>query len=611
MLGCHPQGDDETVGGFAGIEAWRGGAGLTIGLAEPEVIGRQVDETGRGAPVGDLLVGEAEPVMVVVGAHRLVVVRREVDDEQPAAGTQHPCRLGDGRSGIIEVVEHVVQHGDVGRAGLDTEVIGIRLADRAMAMTQLVESAAGDVEHLLAQIDAQAVFDLIGEHLEHPARSGAHVDELLDIEIGHRRHHGGFDLVVGHVPNPHTVPVPGDRLEVGGRDLGPFGPNGRQAPQIPLERRIVGLDQSQDGVEESTTGAATGRTVEGTRALRVAFEQSGFAQQPEVAADAGLGLPEDPAQLADGQLAACQDGEDAQSSGLAGGAEGRENFIHECINISLCIDLRQGRCIDNSDPGVDAYARRMTSASNTAIPGVVDLIKGHRSIRKFTDEPVTDELVEDIIGAGLSAATSSNLQGTTVIRVRNAETRAAIAEVANGQRYIETCPAFFVWCADLHRSAIACDMGGGEFSAGMTEHFLIATVDCALAAQNAVVAAESLGLGICYIGAIRNDPQTVADLLELPDQVYPVFGLCIGWPDQDPMLKPRLPLSVTLKEDRYDDSRDRDLIAGYDDTLRSYYLERTRGARDSTWTADMSGLLGKESRPHMRDFLARRGFSMR
>ena len=154
-------------------------------------------------------------------------------------------------------------------------------------------------------------------------------------------------------------------------------------------------------------------------------------------------------------------------------------------------------------------------------------------------------------------------------------------------------------------------MGGGSLSEGMTEHFIIATTDCALAAQNAVVAAESLGLGICYIGGIRNDPQQVADLLELPDQVYPVFGLCLGWPDQDPMLKPRLPLALTLKEERYETANEQELIAEYDETLRSYYLERTGGARESTWTADMSGLLGKESRPHMKEFLAKRGFSMR
>ena len=91
------------------------------------------------------------------------------------------------------------------------------------------------------------------------------------------------------------------------------------------------------------------------------------------------------------------------------------------------------------------------------------------------------EMVDEIISAGLSAATSSNLQGVTVIRVRNPETRARIAEVAGGQAYVESAPAFFVWCADLHRSATACESDGGTFSPGMTEHFIIATVDTALA----------------------------------------------------------------------------------------------------------------------------------
>lgn len=242
---------------------------------------------------------------------------------------------------------------------------------------------------------------------------------------------------------------------------------------------------------------------------------------------------------------------------------------------------------------------------------VIDQLTAHRSIRKFTDDPIDDALIERIIGAGFAAATSSNLQGATVIRVRNPETRQAIATLAGGQAYVETAAAFFVWCADLHRSAVACEMAGGEFSAGMTEHFMIATVDCALAAQNAVVAAESVGLGICYIGGIRNDPQQVADLLELPDQVYPVFGLCLGWPDQDPDLKPRLPLSVTLKEERYDETNDVAGIEAYDETMREYYHKRTKGKIDRVWSADMSALLGKESRPHMREFLAKRGFTMR
>ena len=240
---------------------------------------------------------------------------------------------------------------------------------------------------------------------------------------------------------------------------------------------------------------------------------------------------------------------------------------------------------------------------------VLALLRSHRSIRKFTDEAVSDEMVSDIIGAGLAAATSSNLQGTTVIRVRNPETRAAIAELAGGQSYVETAGAFMVWCADLHRSSVACEIAGGEFPPGVTEHFLIAATDCSIAAQNAVVAAESLGLGICYIGGIRNDPAQMTELLGLPQQVVPLFGLCLGWPDQDPELKPRLPLSVTLKEETYDESNDRAGIAAYDEQMREYYLARTGGKVDRTWSSDMSALLGKESRPHMRGFLESQGMN--
>jgi nitroreductase len=242
---------------------------------------------------------------------------------------------------------------------------------------------------------------------------------------------------------------------------------------------------------------------------------------------------------------------------------------------------------------------------------VIELLKSHRSIRKFTDEPIDDEVVTSIIEAGLSAATSSNLQGATVIRVRNPETRAAIATLAGGQQYVEDAAAFFVWCADLHRSSVACELAGGDFHDGMTEHFIIAATDTAIAAQSAVAAAESLGLGICYIGGIRNDPSQMRELLQLPEQVMPLFGLCLGWPDQDPALKPRLPISVTLKEEVYDESGDVAGIESYDEKMRAYYRERTDGKIDRTWSADMSALLGKESRPFMKDFLDSQGFATR
>jgi nitroreductase len=239
----------------------------------------------------------------------------------------------------------------------------------------------------------------------------------------------------------------------------------------------------------------------------------------------------------------------------------------------------------------------------------IEILKSHTSTRKYSDELISDEVVKEIVYAGFSASTSSNIQAATVVRVREPETREAIAALAGNQTYVVSSAVFLVWCADLYRSSVACKLGGGTFEAGMTEHLIIATVDAALAAQNAAIAAESLGLGICYIGGIRNDPEKMAELLNLPNQVFPVFGMCIGRPAESVEKKPRLPLNVTLIEERYSGCWDEESLQAYDLEMQSYYARR--GALGRSWIADMSKLLGKEARPHMRAFLESHGFGTR
>lgn len=241
---------------------------------------------------------------------------------------------------------------------------------------------------------------------------------------------------------------------------------------------------------------------------------------------------------------------------------------------------------------------------------VIEQLKSHRSIRKFTKQPMEESLLRELIVSGQSAATSSNLQGVSVIRVRNPEVRKAMAELAGGQAYVQEAAEFLVFCADLNRSGWCCEHSGKVMVEGMTEHFIIATVDVALFAQNVVVAAESKGLGICYIGGLRNDPQQVSDLLAIPDNVYPVFGLCLGYPDQQPECKPRLPLDAVLMEEHYQPVN-AGLMDRYDETMRAYYQRQTGGKLNRTWSQEMAALLGKESRPHMRAFLERKGFKMR
>ncbi|MFK8079035.1 MAG: oxygen-insensitive NADPH nitroreductase [Granulosicoccus sp.] len=241
----------------------------------------------------------------------------------------------------------------------------------------------------------------------------------------------------------------------------------------------------------------------------------------------------------------------------------------------------------------------------------IDLLLSHRSIRKFTDDPVDQETVNQVVSCGQAAATSSNVQAVSVIHVHDTTKRETLAALAGGQPYVASAGAFLVFCADMNRPKFACEKQDGDFAPGMTEHFIIATVDVALAAQNAVVAAESLGLGICYIGGLRNKPSEVSALLELPEHVYPVFGLCIGHPAQDPEVKPRMPLEAVLMHDKYDASVFDQNIEQYDATVKAYYQSRTGGNKDSTWSQEMKALVGKESRPHMNGFLKDRSFLLK
>jgi nitroreductase len=239
----------------------------------------------------------------------------------------------------------------------------------------------------------------------------------------------------------------------------------------------------------------------------------------------------------------------------------------------------------------------------------IELLKSHRSIRKFTDQPVSRELLEELIRAGQGAATSSHVQAYTVIHVKRPENREKIAELAGGQGYVASCGAFLMFCADMKRPTEAAERTGARVVRGMTEQLLVATVDTALMAQSVAVAAESAGLGICYIGGVRNNPQAISDLLGLPDHVYPVFGMCLGYPAHEPDVKPRLPVEAVLKEDTYSD--DRELVAAFDDTMHAYYQSRKGGNKQSTWSQNLTPLFDTKLRPHMREFLVKRGFEMK
>lgn len=245
----------------------------------------------------------------------------------------------------------------------------------------------------------------------------------------------------------------------------------------------------------------------------------------------------------------------------------------------------------------------------------LDTIVAHRSVRAYRPDPVPPGTVELLVAAAQSAPTSSNLQPWSVVAVEDPARKARLAALAGHQRQILQAPLFLLWIVDHHRlSALGDEVETPSEGLHFLESFLLGSVDTALAAQNAVVALEAIGLGGCYIGGIRNRPAEVAAELGLPPRAFALFGLTVGWPDPDApaAVKPRLPQRSVLFRERYGDDSARDGIASYDRRLRTFQREQAMPERDWTEQATqrVSGVDALAGRHVLGDVLRRLGFRL-
>jgi FMN reductase (NADPH) len=249
----------------------------------------------------------------------------------------------------------------------------------------------------------------------------------------------------------------------------------------------------------------------------------------------------------------------------------------------------------------------------------LDLIHRHASVRRYKVDPLPASVIEAIVAAGQHASTSSNLQTYSVVVVTDSAKRQKLAELCGNQKHVAEAPVFLALCADLARLERICQLHGYTQVTGYVENFLVAAVDSAILAQNIALGAESLGLGICYIGSIRNNLPEVIALLELPRLVIPITGMTVGWPDVEPRLRPRLPLRAVLHWEKYDTASEDGALREYDFTMVTTGIYEGRqvpvpGKESETeeysWTEHSARSVSQPVRTGLRAVLEKQGFAL-
>lgn len=198
----------------------------------------------------------------------------------------------------------------------------------------------------------------------------------------------------------------------------------------------------------------------------------------------------------------------------------------------------------------------------------IRLMKSHFSVRRFKDEAIKEEDLNEILTAGQMASSWKNFQSYSVIVVKSKEKKEALYDLLP-QEAIRQAAAFLLFVGDLNRAEKAVHLHEKDFHPEGVDNLLITSVDAALAAQNTFLAAESLGYGGVIIGMLRYCAEEVATLFHLPDYTYPVFGIALGVPNQDHPVKPRLPLEQVVFQEDYQE-QDPSFVSAFDQVQADY-----------------------------------------
>lgn len=232
----------------------------------------------------------------------------------------------------------------------------------------------------------------------------------------------------------------------------------------------------------------------------------------------------------------------------------------------------------------------------------------HTSVRSFTNQKLSVNLQEQLVLAAQSASSSNFLQAYSLIQITDTVKRRAIETIAKFPVDNGTNGQLYIFVADLNKHAQVLQQQDLSIEHLRTlESLVVAIVDTALAAQSMAVYAESIELGVCYVGGIRNDLVKMKELLDLPEFTYPVFGLFVGYPAEKNEVKPRLPITAILNTNTYHPFTPA-MLADYDKRTTAYYLERNTNMQITSWSEKVRQHFAQARRSNTIDFLKKQGF---
>ncbi len=247
----------------------------------------------------------------------------------------------------------------------------------------------------------------------------------------------------------------------------------------------------------------------------------------------------------------------------------------------------------------------------------VNAMLSRGSVRAFADRPVPQALLDLAIAAAFAAPTKSDLQQRDLILLKSPQQRAALAQLVGRQAWVADAPMLAVFCGNNRRQRLLHNWHDIPFANDHLDAFFNAACDAAIALGAFVTAAEALGVGCCPISAVRNEAQAISDLLKLPDHVFPLAGLAIGYPAAPPTVSKRLPLSVTCHVDRYSEAGLKEAVQTYDADradAQPYSAQRFEdqfGTSDSYgWSEDKARQYSQPERADFGAFVRAKGFRL-